>query len=67
MVRIVVAVVALAASCVGATLPSGRNVDVRIVGGTPVPVGSTEFLWLASLQDGGSHFCGGTLIAPSGS
>jgi secreted trypsin-like serine protease len=65
MARVVAAVLALAASCAGATLPSGRKVETRIVGGTPVPVGSTEFLWLASLQDGGSHFCGGTLVAPS--
>lgn len=56
---------ALVATSAGATLPSGRDVTTRIVGGAPVPVGSTEFLWLASLQDGGSHFCGGTLIAPS--
>ncbi len=58
---------ALVATSAGATLPSVdvRGVTTRIVGGAPVPVGSTEFLWLASLQDGGSHYCGGTLIAPS--
>jgi secreted trypsin-like serine protease len=41
------------------------KVDVKVVGGQPVPSGSSDFLWAASLQDAqGRHFCGGTLVAP---
>ncbi len=41
------------------------KVDVKVVGGKPVPLGSRGFLWAASLQDAeGRHFCGGTLVAP---
>jgi secreted trypsin-like serine protease len=36
----------------------------RIVGGVPLPRDSTELSWVVSLQSGGWHFCGGSLIAP---
>jgi secreted trypsin-like serine protease len=44
---------------------SAGTVSVNIVGGQPVPAGSSDYLWAASLQDAsGKHLCGGTLVAP---
>jgi hypothetical protein len=37
--------------------------NTRIVGGQPVKSGSYE--WMVSLQDGGDHYCGGSLISPT--
>jgi hypothetical protein len=53
------------ASGVTARGGGARELTPRIVGGTPVPANSTEFLWLASLQSNSDgHYCGGSLIAP---
>ena len=41
---------------------SGLGVQ-RIVGGTVAA--SDQFGWIASLQDGFGHFCGGTLVSPT--
>lgn len=54
---------ALAAAFAGvataAALPRGTS-DILIVGGEPAQEG--DFPYIVSLQQGGSHFCGGTLI-----
>lgn len=50
------------AAVLGAAVPpseAGQN-SVQIVGGTSAAAG--EFPFIVSLQQSGSHFCGGTLI-----
>jgi secreted trypsin-like serine protease len=39
-----------------------RDDTTRIIGGTELSLG--ERPWMVSLQEGGFHFCGGSLIAP---
>lgn len=56
-----VAVLAVAVPLLAATPAAAQD---RIVGGTPVPDG--KYTFMASLKSKyGSHFCGGTLIAPN--
>ncbi|GAB2742594.1 S1 family peptidase [Amycolatopsis magusensis] len=48
------------AAVVGAT-PAGADVSPFIVGGNDA---DQEYSWMVSLQEGGNHFCGGSLISP---
>ncbi|KFH43498.1 Trypsin-like protein [Hapsidospora chrysogenum ATCC 11550] len=50
---------AFAGVATAAALPRGIS-DILIVGGEPAQEG--DFPFIVSLQQGGSHFCGGTLI-----
>jgi len=43
----------------------GIGFDTKIVGGSKVPSGFGGYAWMASLQDGWGHFCGGSLISPT--
>jgi len=60
-----VALLCSMAAVVSAACPSGKSgvMGTRIVGGTEVQ-NPREFPFQVSLQEGNSHFCGGSLIAP---
>jgi len=54
------AVLAFPVAALAAALPKPTDFDALIVGGEPAVAG--DFPFIVSLSEGGSHFCGGTLI-----
>lgn len=53
--------VGAAVAAVAGAAPAGADVTPFIVGGNDA---DQEYSWMVSLQEGGSHFCGGSLISP---
>ncbi|AXB45772.1 S1 family peptidase [Amycolatopsis albispora] len=52
---------ACAVAAVAGATPAGADVTPFIVGGNDA---DQEYSWMVSLQEGGNHFCGGSLISP---